>query len=123
MKSLRVATCQFSVEGRIEHNRRWVLKQIAQAAEQNIGDPGLLNEAHVRTRRRAPAPEPVARIAEAERDRVAPARPIGAGIGIGDGCEMADEVEFEAECAVSCAAARIVASSSARTAVNSSSGG
>jgi predicted amidohydrolase len=33
MKSLRVATCQFSVEGRIEHNRRWVLKQIAQAAE------------------------------------------------------------------------------------------
>ncbi len=34
MKSFRVATCQFSVEGRIEHNRRWVLKQIAQAAEQ-----------------------------------------------------------------------------------------
>ena len=34
MKSLRVATCQFSVEGRIEHNRRWVHKQIAQAAEQ-----------------------------------------------------------------------------------------
>lgn len=34
MKSLRVATCQFSVEGRVDHNRRWVLKQIAQAAEQ-----------------------------------------------------------------------------------------
>ena len=34
MKSLRVATCQFSVEGRIEHNRRWVLKQIAQATEE-----------------------------------------------------------------------------------------
>lgn len=33
IKSLRVATCQFSVEGRIEHNRRWVLKQIAQAAK------------------------------------------------------------------------------------------
>ena len=32
MKSLRVATCQFSVEGRIEHNRRWVLKQIDEAA-------------------------------------------------------------------------------------------
>ena len=30
MKSLRVATGQFSVEGRIEHNRPWVLKQIAQ---------------------------------------------------------------------------------------------
>jgi predicted amidohydrolase len=34
MKSLRVATCQFSVEGRIEHNRHWVLKQIVAAAEQ-----------------------------------------------------------------------------------------
>lgn len=34
MKSLRVATCQFSVEGQIEHNRRWVLKQIAQAAKE-----------------------------------------------------------------------------------------
>lgn len=35
MKSLCVATCQFSVEGCVEHNRRWVLKQIAQAAEQS----------------------------------------------------------------------------------------
>ncbi len=35
MKSLRIATCQFSVEGQVEHNRRWVLKQIAQAAEQS----------------------------------------------------------------------------------------
>jgi len=34
MKSLRVATCQFSVEGRIDHNRRWILKQIASAADQ-----------------------------------------------------------------------------------------
>lgn len=34
MKSLRVATCQFSVEPKIEHNRRWVLRQIAEAAEQ-----------------------------------------------------------------------------------------
>lgn len=33
MKTLRVASCQFSVEGRVEHNHRWVLKQIAQAAE------------------------------------------------------------------------------------------
>jgi predicted amidohydrolase len=33
MKSLRVATCQFSVEAEIEHNRRWVLRQIAQAAK------------------------------------------------------------------------------------------
>lgn len=32
MKSLRVATCQFSVEGQIEHNRRWILKQVAEAA-------------------------------------------------------------------------------------------
>ena len=34
LKSLRVATCQFSVDGQVGHNRRWVLKQIAQAAEQ-----------------------------------------------------------------------------------------
>ncbi len=34
MKSIRVATCQFSVEGRVDHNLRWVLKQIAEAAEQ-----------------------------------------------------------------------------------------
>ena len=34
MKSIRVATCQFSVEGRIDHNRKWMLKQVAQAAEQ-----------------------------------------------------------------------------------------
>jgi len=33
MKSLRVATCQFSVEGDIEHNRRWILKQIGEAAD------------------------------------------------------------------------------------------
>jgi predicted amidohydrolase len=33
MKSLHVATCQFSVESKIEHNRRWVLKQIAEAAD------------------------------------------------------------------------------------------
>jgi predicted amidohydrolase len=32
MKSLRVATCQFSVEGDIPHNRRWILKQIEKAA-------------------------------------------------------------------------------------------
>lgn len=32
MKTLRVATCQFSVAGRVEHNRRWVLKQIGEAA-------------------------------------------------------------------------------------------
>jgi len=31
---LRVATCQFAVEGAIAHNRRWVLKQIEQAARQ-----------------------------------------------------------------------------------------
>lgn len=30
---LRVATCQFAVEPEISHNRRWMLKQIAQAAE------------------------------------------------------------------------------------------
>jgi predicted amidohydrolase len=34
MKSLRVATCQFSVEAEIEHNRRQVLKQIERAHEQ-----------------------------------------------------------------------------------------
>jgi predicted amidohydrolase len=34
MKALRVATCQFSVEADIGHNRRWILKQIAQAADQ-----------------------------------------------------------------------------------------
>lgn len=33
MKTLRVATCQFSVEGDIEHNRRWIIKQIRQAAD------------------------------------------------------------------------------------------
>src|SRR4051794_19343417 len=32
-KSIRVATCQFSVEGDIAHNRRWVLNQLAEAAE------------------------------------------------------------------------------------------
>jgi predicted amidohydrolase len=32
MKSLRVATCQFSVEPQIAHNRRWVLRQMEQAA-------------------------------------------------------------------------------------------
>lgn len=33
MKTLRVATCQFSVEGQVERNRRWVLKQLRQAAD------------------------------------------------------------------------------------------
>lgn len=33
MKSIRVATCQFSVEADIEHNRRCILRQIKQAAE------------------------------------------------------------------------------------------
>lgn len=32
MKPLVVATCQFSVEPKIEHNRRWILKQIDEAA-------------------------------------------------------------------------------------------
>lgn len=32
MKQLRVATCQFSVEADIGHNRRWVLRQIEDAA-------------------------------------------------------------------------------------------
>src|SRR5262245_44249659 len=31
-KSLRVATCQFSVEGDIAHNRRWILAQIDETA-------------------------------------------------------------------------------------------
>ena len=35
MKSIRVATCQFSIEADIDHNRRWVLKQIAEAADQD----------------------------------------------------------------------------------------
>ena len=34
MKTLRVATCQFSVEADIGHNRRWILKQIEEAAAQ-----------------------------------------------------------------------------------------
>ena len=34
MKTLRVATCQFSVEANIDHNLRWILKQIDQAADQ-----------------------------------------------------------------------------------------
>jgi predicted amidohydrolase len=34
-KSLRVATCQFSVEGDVVHNRFWILHQIEEAAEQN----------------------------------------------------------------------------------------
>ena len=34
MRTLRVATCQFSVEADIEHNRRHVLRQLKQAHEQ-----------------------------------------------------------------------------------------
>lgn len=34
MKTLRVATCQFSVESDVNHNRRWVLQQIDEAADQ-----------------------------------------------------------------------------------------
>ena len=34
MKTLRVATCQFSVEPEINHNRRAILRQIRQAADQ-----------------------------------------------------------------------------------------
>jgi predicted amidohydrolase len=34
MKALQVATCQFSVEADIDHNRRWILKQIEEAANQ-----------------------------------------------------------------------------------------
>ena len=33
-RSPRVATCQFAVEGQIAHNRRWVLAQIEEAADQ-----------------------------------------------------------------------------------------
>lgn len=33
LKTLRVATCQFSVEADIAHNGRWVLKQIEEAAD------------------------------------------------------------------------------------------
>src|SRR6476620_10306735 len=33
MKSLRVATCQFSVEATIAHNRRWVLAQMDEARQ------------------------------------------------------------------------------------------
>lgn len=33
MKSLRVATCQFSVEPSIAHNRKWVLSQMDEAAK------------------------------------------------------------------------------------------
>lgn len=33
MKTLRVATCQFSVEPDVKHNARWILKQIDQAAD------------------------------------------------------------------------------------------
>ena len=32
---LRVATCQFPVEAEIARNRRWMLKQIGEAAEQD----------------------------------------------------------------------------------------
>lgn len=35
MKKLRVATCQFSVEADVDHNCRWILKQIDQAADQH----------------------------------------------------------------------------------------
>lgn len=34
MKSIRVATCQFSVEGRIDSNRRRILKQIEESASE-----------------------------------------------------------------------------------------
>ena len=33
MKSLRVATCQFSVEAEIEHNLDWALRQIEESAD------------------------------------------------------------------------------------------
>jgi predicted amidohydrolase len=36
MRSLRVATCQFSVEGEIDHNRDWVLRQIDEAADKGV---------------------------------------------------------------------------------------
>ena len=35
VKTIRVATCQFSVEADIAHNRRWALKQLKQAASQS----------------------------------------------------------------------------------------
>lgn len=34
LKSLRVATCQFAVEGNVAHNRRWILDQMEQGAAQ-----------------------------------------------------------------------------------------
>src|SRR6185436_20652939 len=34
MRSLRVATCQYSVEPDIAHNLRWVLSQIRRAADE-----------------------------------------------------------------------------------------
>ena len=34
MKSIRVATCQFPVEGEVGKNRRSVLRQMSQAAEE-----------------------------------------------------------------------------------------
>jgi predicted amidohydrolase len=34
VKGLRIATCQFSVEADIGHNRRWVLKQLDQAGDE-----------------------------------------------------------------------------------------
>lgn len=34
MKKIRAATCQFSVEADIQHNLKWILKQINQAADQ-----------------------------------------------------------------------------------------
>jgi predicted amidohydrolase len=33
-KSIRVATCQFSVAGSIAHNRRWILAQVEESADQ-----------------------------------------------------------------------------------------
>src|SRR5689334_22010638 len=33
MKTLRVATCQYAVEGRISHNLRMVLRQVGEAAD------------------------------------------------------------------------------------------
>ena len=35
MSSLRIATCQFSVEAEIEHNLKYVKRQINQAADQD----------------------------------------------------------------------------------------
>ena len=34
VKTLRVATCQFSVEPDVEHNCHWVLKQMEQASRE-----------------------------------------------------------------------------------------